>query len=135
MLARLADRHRGRLVPPLEGLAYRFTVFLPVLSQGRAVFTDRQLAVLIDLDCCGGCSQSSLEGHPPWHGFWRAAGRETAAICDQHVLLVVYALQNTEAVIFFQQLNWALQQEQVAGQEVVLIEQLPVRLIEAVEIS
>jgi hypothetical protein len=34
----------------------------------------------------------------------------------------------------FRQLKWVLQQEQVAAQEVVLIEQVPVHLIEAAEL-
>jgi hypothetical protein len=56
-------------------------------------------------------------------------------IVDHHILLVVYALQNEEALTRMRQLKWVLQQEQVAGQEVVLIERVPVHLIEAAELT
>src|SRR5260370_16154615 len=32
-VALLRHRYRGRLAPPLEGLAYRFTVWLPIQAQ------------------------------------------------------------------------------------------------------
>jgi hypothetical protein len=50
-------------------------------------------------------------------------------------LLVIYALQDDEALTCLRQLKWILQQEQVAAQEVVLVEQVPVHLIEAEELS
>ena len=135
-IAVLRQRYRGRLVPSLEGLAYRFTIWLPVLSQGKPVFTEEQLAVLkgLLLDCCGGFSQTSVEGFPPWSGFWLPAGAAEPLV-DHHILLVVYTLQDTEALSCFRQLKWVLQQQHVAAQEVVLIEQVPVHLIEAVELS
>jgi hypothetical protein len=135
-LVLLRQRHRGRLVPPLEGLAYRFTIWLPILAQGQPVFSEEQRFALHGLfhDCFGGFSQSSVEGFPPWSGSWLPAGADEP-IVDQHILLVVYSLQNPEAVACFRHLKWALQQEQVAAQEVVLIEQVPVHLIEAEELA
>ena len=50
-------------------------------------------------------------------------------------MLVVYALQDVESLTCMRQLKWILQQEHVADQEVVLIEQIPVHLIEAAELS
>ena len=135
-IAQLRRRYRGRLAPPLEGLAYRFTIWLPILAQGQPVFSEAQRILLngLILDCFGGFSQSSVEGFPPWSGSWLPAGA-AEPIVDQHILLVVYALQNTEALTCFRQLKWVLQHEQVAGQDVVLIEQVPVHLVEAVEWS
>jgi len=49
-------------------------------------------------------------------------------------LLIVYSLQAAEALTCFRHLKWILQQEQVAAQQVV-VEQVPVHLIEAAEIS
>jgi hypothetical protein len=54
---------------------------------------------------------------------------------DHHILFVIYTLQDAEALICLRQLKWILQQEQVAAQEVVLVEQVPVHLIEAAEIA
>ena len=69
-VAVLRHRFRGRLAPPLEGLAYRFTIWLPIQTQGKPVFSEEQQAHLFGLfhDCFGGFSQSSVEGFPPWSG-------------------------------------------------------------------
>ncbi len=135
-IALLRDRYRGRLAPPLEGSAYRFTIWLPILAQGKPVFSEEQQSYLNGLfhDCFGGFSQSSVEGFPPWSGSWLPAGADEPII-DHHILLVVYSLQDAEALTCLRQLKWILQQEQVAAQQVVLIEQVPVRLIEAAEFS
>jgi hypothetical protein len=132
----LEQRFRGRLVPPLEGLAYRFTIWLPILAQGRPVFSGVQRGLLTELvlKCFGGLSQTRVEGFPPWSGSWLPAGA-TEPIVDHHILLVIYALQDLEALNCMRQLKWFLQQEHVAAQQVVLIEQVPVHLIEAAELS
>jgi hypothetical protein len=134
-VATLRHRHRGRLFPPLEGLAYRFTIWLPILAYGKPVFSEEQRSLLYSLfrDCFGGFSQTSVEGFPPWSGSWLPSGADEP-IVDHHILLVIYALQDAEALTCFRQLKWVLQQEHVAAQEVVLIEQVPVHLIEAVEL-
>jgi hypothetical protein len=133
-VALLRRRYSGRLTPPLEGLAYRFTIWLPVLARGKPVFTPEQRLVLYAFfhDCFSGFSQSRLEGFPPWSGSWLPPESDEP-IVDHHILLVVYALQDTEASACMRQLKWILQQEQVAAQQVVLVEQVPVHLIEAEE--
>jgi hypothetical protein len=135
-VALLRQRYGGRLAPPLEGLAYRFTIWLPVQAKGRPVFSGEQRLLLYALfrDCFGGFSQSSLEGFPPWSGSWLPAGTDEP-IVDHHILLIVYSLQDVEALTCLRQLKWVLQQHHVAAQEVVLIEQVPVHLVEAVELS
>jgi hypothetical protein len=135
-LALLRRRHGGRLAPPLEGLAYRFTIWLPILSQGKPVFSEEQQRLLnsLLLDCFGGLSQTNVEGFPPWSGSWLPAGAG-GPIVDHHLLLVIYGLQAAETVSCVRQLKWVPQQEHIAAQEVVLIEQLPVQLVEAVELS
>jgi hypothetical protein len=124
------------LAPPLEGLAYRFTIWLPIQAGGQPVFTSEQQSHVTDLlmDCFGGFSQSNMEGFPLWSGYWLPVGAE-APIVDHHLLLIVYSLQNSEALNCMRQLKWVLQQDEVAAQEVVLIEQVPVHLIEAKELS
>jgi hypothetical protein len=74
-VAWLREHYRGKLAPPLEGLAYRFTIWLPILAQGRPVFTEPQRLILDDLfrDCFGGFSQTSVEGFPAWSGSWLPA--------------------------------------------------------------
>jgi len=136
VVALLRQRYRGRLAPPMEGLAYRFTIWLPILAQGKPVFSSQQRSHLFDLfyDCFGGFSQTSVEGFPPWSGSWLPEGVDKP-IVDHHILLVVYTLQDAEALTCMRHLKWILQQEQVAAQEVVLIEQMPVHLIEAAESS
>ena len=134
--ALLRERYGGRLAPPLEGLAYRFTIWLPVQSKGRVVFSGAQQLLLCDLfhDCFGVFSQSSLEGFAPWTGSWLPAGTDEP-IVDHHIHLFVYTLQDAEARTCLRQLKWVLQQNHVAEQEVVLIEQVPVHLVEAMELS
>jgi hypothetical protein len=56
-------------------------------------------------------------------------------VLDHHVQIIVYALQDIESVACMRQLKWLLQQEHVAAQEVVLIEQVPVQFVEAAELS
>ena len=135
-VALLQRRYRGRLAPPLEGLAYRFTVWLPILAQGKPVFSGQQRSLLNDLfhTCFGGYSQSNVEGFPPWSGSWLPPG-SPEPIVDHHILIIVYTLQDAEALLCLRQLKWILQQEHVAAQEVVLIEQVPVHLIEAAEMT
>jgi hypothetical protein len=134
-IASLKARYGGRLKPPLDGLAYRFTIWLPVQSRGIRVFSDTQQNHLFKLFhlCCGGCSHSRLEGFPPWSGSWLPEGADDP-IVDHHVLLIVYALQDADSVAFMRQLKWLLQQEHVAAQQVVLIEQVPVQFVEAAEL-
>jgi hypothetical protein len=135
-VALLKERYGGRLVPTLEGLAYRFTIWLPVQSRGKVVFTEVQQDLLFQLFhvCCGGCSQSTLEGFPPWSGSWLPEDADEP-IVDHHVLLIVYTLQDSDALHCLRQLKWILQQEHVAAQQVVLIEQVPVHLVEAAELA
>lgn len=135
-IAQLKQRFAGRLKPPLDGLAYRFTIWLPVQADGKRVFTDehqRQIIAFFHV-CCGGCSHSRLEGFPPWSGSWLPEGTADAII-DHHILIIVYTLQVSEAVGCMGQLKCLLQQAHVAGQEIVLIEQVPVQFVAAVELS
>jgi hypothetical protein len=117
-------------------LAYRFTIWLPILSKGRPVFSEEQRFLLNGLlsDCFGGFSETRVEGFPPWSGSWLPAGAKEP-IVDHHIQLVVYALQDAEALTCFRQLKWVLQQEHIAAQQVVLIEQVPIQLIEAAELA
>jgi len=135
-VALLRNRYKSRLIPPLEGLAYRFTIWLPILSRGEPVFSPRQRFLLkrFFLDCFGGVSESTVEGFPPWSGSWLPAEGEEP-IVDHHVMFIVYTLQDAEATTCMRQLKWVLQQDQIAGQEVVLVEQVPVQLVEAFEMS
>lgn len=135
-IALLTHRFGRRLKPPLAGLAYRFTIWLPVQSMGRPVFTGEQQLRLFKLFhvCCGGCSHTRLEGFPPWSGSWLPDDADEP-IVDHHILVVVYALQEAQAVQLMQQLKWLLQQEQVAAQQIVLIEQVPVSFVEAAELQ
>src|SRR5258708_38190315 len=135
-VALLRKRFGGRLAPPLEGLAYRFTIWLPVMAGGRLVFAEEHKSQLFELfhACFGGYSQSSLEGFPPWSGSWLPVGTDEP-IVDHHILLIAYTLQDAEALTCLRQLKWVLQQHHVAAQEVVLIEQVPVHLVEAAELS
>lgn len=134
--AYLKQRFGGRLVPRLEGLAYRFTIWLPVQSGGKPVFTRQQQAITYDLllTCCDGCSQTTLEGFPPWTGSWLPEIGEQP-ISDQHILLIVYTLQDADAATCLRHLKWLLQQHHIAAQQVVLFEQVPVNLLESLAIA
>jgi hypothetical protein len=132
MLQTLKASFRGRLAPPLGGFVYRFTIFLPLLSEGAEVFTRAQRELLAELfhACCGGFTETSAEGHPPWYGSWAPPGAALPVI-DRHTLMVVYTPQTDEAKSFFRQLRWILEQKQVANQEVVLIEHTAAWLVES----
>ena len=54
---------------------------------------------------------------------------------DFHIQMIVFALQDLEAVMCIRQLKWLLEQDHVAAQEVVLIEQVPVQFVEAAELT
>jgi hypothetical protein len=107
----------------LGGFVYRFTIFLPLLSEGHEVFSIAQRRRLADLfhACCGGYTEASAEGHPPLYGSWLPPGAEQP-IVDRHTLMVLYTPQIEAAKDFFRQLRWVLEQPQVANQEVVVIE-------------
>jgi hypothetical protein len=132
MLQTLKTRFRGRLAPQLGGFVYRFTIFLPLLSEGREVFSLEQRELLADLfhKCMRGYSESTSEGTPPWYGSW-APPRAARPVIDRHTLIVVYTPQIDEAKTFFCQLRWILEQEQVAKQQVVLIEHTAAWLVES----
>jgi hypothetical protein len=132
MLETLQVAFRKRLAPPLGGFAYRFTIFLPLLSEGQEVFSVHQRRLLADLfhDCLGGYTEASTEGHPPWYGSWAPPG-SVRPIVDRHTLMVLYTPQVEEAKDFFRQLRWILEQKQVANQDVVLIEHSTVWLVES----
>ena len=131
MLQTLRGLFRGRLCPPLGGFVYRFTIFLPLLSEGMEVFSAHQRRLLADLfhDCMNGYTETSAEGHPPWYGSW-APPDAVQPIVDRHTLMVLYTPQIEEAKDFFRQLRWILEQKQVANQDVVLIEHTTVWLVE-----
>jgi hypothetical protein len=105
---------------------------LPLLSEGKEVFTRAHRELLADLfhACCAGFTETSAEGHPPWYGSWVPSGA-TRPIIDRHTLQVVYTPQTDEAKDFFRRLRWILEQKQVANQEVVLIEHTTAWLVES----
>jgi hypothetical protein len=132
MLDTLKSTFRGRLAPPLGGFVYRFTIFLPLLSDGKEEFSRQQRYLLTDLfhDCMNGFTETTSEGHPPWYGSWAAPGAVRPVI-DRHTLMVVYTPQTEEAKEFFRQLRWILERKHVADQEVVLIEHTTAWLVES----
>ncbi len=131
MLQALSVAFAGRLVPPLCGFAYRFTIFLPLLSEGHEVFSfsQRQLLVQLFHTCFGGYTETSAEGHPPFYGSWLPPGTAQPVV-DRHMQMILYSPQIEEAKDFFRQLRWILEQKHVANQEVVLIEHTSVWLVE-----
>src|SRR6202040_3467743 len=98
MLQTLRAAFQRRLAPPLGGFVYRFTIFLPLLSEGREVFSRAQRELLADLfhSCSKGFTETSAEGHPPWYGSWVPTGAAPPVI-DRHTLMVVYTPQTEEA--------------------------------------
>jgi len=136
MLQQLRDAFAERLFPPLSGYVYRFTIFLPILSEGLEVFSLPQRRLLKQLfhACFGGYTETAAEGHPPFYGSWLPPGA-TQPIVDCHTLMAVYTPQIEEAKDFFRHLRWILEQKHVADQEVVLIEHTSVWLVEPSPLS
>ena len=133
MVDKLTTAFRGRLVPPLGGFVYRFTIFLPLLSEGKEVFSRQQLCLLYDLfhRCMRGFSETSSEGNPPWYGSW-APPRAARPVIDRDTQMVIYTPQIDEAKQFFGKLRWILEREHVAHQEVILIEHTTAWLVESI---
>jgi hypothetical protein len=131
LLHALYSEPPGDLRPALEGFAYRFTIYLPLLSEGRAVFTDEHCDALADLfhERFEGYSATAVEGSPPWYGSWRPEGAPEPVI-DRHMLFAIYTAQVEAARLFFRYLKSILQLPHVAHQEVVVIEQMPVWLVQ-----
>lgn len=117
MLQTLKACYHRRLAPPLGGYDYRFTIYLPLLSEGHEVFSRLQRTILGELfyDCFGGFTEAAVEGNPPFCGSWMPPGARRP-IVDQHTLFVLYTRQTEEAKDFFRQLRWILEQKQVANQ-------------------
>lgn len=131
-LNQLAASFTGLLVPPLGGYVYRFTIYLPILSRGKEVFSSVQRAHLATLfhNCFKGFSETASEGTPPWYGSWSPPGA-ARPIVDRHTLIVLYTPQIEEAKDFFRRLRWILEQDEDANQDVVLIEHITAWLVEA----
>ena len=132
LLGQLSARFRNRLVPPLSGYVYRFTIYLPLLCEGKEVFSERQRFLLARLfhKCFAGFSETASEGNPPWYGSWAPPGANRP-IVDRHTLIVLYAPQIEEAKDFFRHLRWILERKETANQDVVLIEHIAAWLVEA----
>jgi hypothetical protein len=133
LLTRLAADFKNRLVPPLGGYVYRFTIYLPILSEGKEVFSSRQRFLLARLfhACFAGFSETTSEGTPPWYGSWSPAGA-VRSVVDRHTLIVLYSPQVEGAKDFFRRLRWILEHDEDANQEVVLIEHVTAWLVEAI---
>jgi hypothetical protein len=133
LLERLEAEPPGdfRLPPTAEGRAFRFTLYLPLLSgDGKEVFTEPQSLSLGYLfgKRFGGYSTSALKGEPPWQGAWLPEG-QLKPIIDRHMLFVVYSAQTAGAELFFQYLKVILQLPHIAQQQVIVVELLPVLLL------
>ena len=131
LLAALKTKPHGDLRPTLAGYAYRFTLYLPLLSEGKAVFTSAQRDLLADLFHIRfeGYSATAIEGGPPWYGSWLPPGAERPII-DRHMVFIVYTPLVDEAKTFFRYLKSILELKEVANQDVVLIEHTTVWLME-----
>src|SRR5207237_4391496 len=97
MVQALKRSFQGRLAPPLGGFVYRFTIFLPLLSEGREVFSylHRQRLAELFHACIGGYTETAAEGHPPFYGSWLPPGA-TSPIVDRHMSIVLYTPQIEE---------------------------------------
>lgn len=133
MVDSLREDFRNKLVPPLGGFVYRFTIYLPLLSEGKPVFTDhhRQALTRLFLSCMQGFSESASENTPPWHGSWAPPGSHRPVI-DRHTLIVAYTPQIEDAKDFFRRLRWILECKHVANQDVVLIEHTTAWIVDKV---
>lgn len=121
----------GDLRPALAGYAYRFTLYLPLLAEGKPVFTGEQCDLLGDLfhSRFAGFSATSVDGSPPWYGSWLPLGAAKPVI-DRHMLFINYTPQVEEAKTLFRYLKSILELKEVAEQEVVLVEHTVVWLME-----
>ena len=131
LLAVLRTHPPGDLRPKLHGFAYRFTLYLPLLSEGNPVFTSEQCGLLGKLfhTRFEGFSASNVEGSPPWFGSWLPPGK-TSPVMDRHQHFVVSTPQVEEAKTFFRHLKSILELKEIAGQDVMLVEHVAVWLME-----
>ncbi|HTU16455.1 MAG TPA: hypothetical protein VMG10_00205 [Gemmataceae bacterium] len=90
------------------------SLYLPLLAEGKPIFTSEQCDVLGDLfhTRFAGFSATSVEGSPPWYGFWLPPGTVKPVI-DRHMLFVNYTPQVEEAKTFFRYLKSILELKEV----------------------
>ncbi len=102
-----------------------------MLSKGKPIFTGEHVDLLANLfyQRFEGFSANTVEGMPPWQGSWLPQGAREP-IVDRHMLLVIYTIQDETAKTFFRYLKSILELKEVANQEVVVVELIPVWLME-----
>ncbi len=97
-------RRSIRLAPDLKGPVYKFTLLLPVLKSGRAIFSAADEAALRRLlsEDFGGYTCTEGVTHPLVQGGWRS--RRGAVVVDYHTRFEVYARQTPDSIEYFRAL-------------------------------
>ena len=130
-----------RLELPLRGLAYKFTILVPVEDrEKRQIFSDLDLYDLAALlsDDLGGCTVTGEATHPLLSGLYVNQQRQTEV--DHHTSVAVYAKPTPKSRDYFQELARRLVEysrtelsQRIAGydgEDEILLELVTVELFE-----
>lgn len=116
-----------RLPPSLSGYAYKFTLTIPLLFEGREVFSGLDKVKLLGLltEDFGGCTCTEDIVHPLFAGTW--IDEQGNIVKNNNAMYVIYATQTDKSKEYFKTLQLNLQKS--SGEEKILIEMIPVTLL------
>ena len=113
-------------VTTLSGFVYRFTLVIPVMLQGKLVFSEVDRMHLRNLltEDFGGCTYTNDVNHPLFEGTYQM---ENEVVVNQNAMYVVYALQNDSSIDYFRSLQKNL--ETHTREEKILVEMMALTLL------
>ena len=113
-------------VTTLCGFVYRFTLVIPVMFEGKRVFSEVDRTLLRNLltEEFGGCTYTKDINHPLFEGTYQM---ENEVVINQNAMYIVYALQNDSSIDYFQTLQKNL--ETHTGEEKILVEMMALTLL------
>ncbi|MBI1926176.1 hypothetical protein HYR99_18235 [Candidatus Poribacteria bacterium] len=113
-------------VTTLRGFVYRFTLVIPIMLEGKQVFSEGDRILLRNLltEDFGGCTYTNDINHPLFEGTYQM---DNEVVVNQNAIYMVYALQNEDSIDYFRTLQRNL--EIHAGEEKILVEMMALTLL------
>jgi hypothetical protein len=110
----------------LKGFVYKFTLVLPIMFEGKQVFSEEDRILLRDLLTAdfGGCTYTNDINHPLFEGTYQM---DNEVALNQNAMYIVYALQSEDSIDYFRTLQKNL--ENYTGEEKILIEMMALTLL------
>ena len=88
----------------LSGFVYKFTLVIPVMLEGKRVFSEGDRILLRDLltEDFSGCTYTKDVNHPLFEGTYQM---DDEVVVNQNAMYIVYALQNEDSIDYFRTLQ------------------------------